>query len=197
MISDSLRVVLDSVFAGPAYDWQTRSHPFGFLGRWWNALVGWVTRLGADHPQVLRAFLWLLVLVLLALALHAAWLILRGFRTEAPGAVAAPAGPARDAAWYRAEADRLVRSGRLVEAMQADFHALVLELDARRLVRFHPSKTPAEYVREAELSDAARGEFRSMVWTLYRHAFAREPLTPDAAAEWRARTASDRYAPAH
>ena len=40
--------------------------------------------------------------------------------------------------------------------MQADFLALVLELDQRHLVRFHPSKTPREYSTEARLAEPSR-----------------------------------------
>jgi hypothetical protein len=100
----------------------------------------------------------------------------------------------RDSVWYRREAERLASEGRLLEAMQADFTALILEFDRRHLLRFHPSKTPREYVREARLSESSRSALSELVWSLYRHLFGREPVTAPVAAAWRARTAADRYA---
>jgi hypothetical protein len=74
--------------------------------------------------------------------------------------------------------------------------ALVLALDARRLLKFHPANTPAEYGREAELPGSAREEFSELVRRLYGYAFARRPCGPAEYAEWRALSAPERYAPA-
>ena len=137
------------------------------------------------------------VVALLALVLiRAAWRIYAGFRRSAdPRAPAAAAVP-RDAQWYRKEADRLHREGRWLEAMQADFTALIFLLERRQIVRYHPSKTPREYVREAALPEGSRAELGDLVWSLYRHLFGHEPVTAAAALAWRERTADDRYAAA-
>jgi hypothetical protein len=138
----------------------------------------------------------LLVLVL-AIFAHAAWLFLRTIRAGVrPGAGIPDAGSVRrDQSWYRREADRLAAEGRFAEAIQADFLALVLALDAWQLVRFHPSKTPAEYGREARLASLALEEFRALVLSLYGYAFARRPCGPGEFAAWRAMATPERYAP--
>jgi hypothetical protein len=195
---EGLRAALDSVFAGPAYRWEAPRDPLAFLRQWWNALLNWLDQLREANPALFQLLFWGMVLALAALLAHAGWLLWRTVRREPTPEGGGPAdGPVRDAAWYRNEADRLAAAGRLLEAMQADLLALLLELDARRLLRFHPGKTPQEHVAEAALAAPDRAELRALVWALYRHAFAREPLSREAADAWRARTASDRYAPAH
>ncbi len=197
-MDERLRAALDSVFAAPAYDWNERPNPFAIVSRAWDALMAWLARLQQEHPEAFSIVFWVLAAALLGLVLRAAWVVLRAFRAPPrDGEAGEPALRARDAAWYRAEAERLARAGHFVEAMQADFLALTLELDQRRLVRYHPSKTPQEYVREAALPDAARADLRDLVWTLYRHAFAREPITAGETAAWRARATPNHYAPAH
>jgi hypothetical protein len=100
-------------------------------------------------------------------------------------------------AWYQQEAEELAAAGRYAEAIQADFLALVLALDARKLLRFHPSKTPAEYANESQLTPAAAAEFRELVRRVYGYAFARWPCDADAYARWRAEADPERYAAAH
>jgi hypothetical protein len=196
--TDSLRAVLDSVFAGPRYRWVESTDPLAFLGRWLAALRRWLVVLQDTHPALFNALPWILGALLAAIFAHAAWGFIRTVRAGggAPGArTAAPADP-RTPAWYRHEADRLAASGRFVEAMQLDFLGLVLELDRRRAVRFHPSKTPIEYATEAELPADRRQEFRELVGVLYSHAFARLPCGPAEFAEWRRRSVAERYATA-
>jgi len=81
------------------------------------------------------------------------------------------AARSRDAAWHVAEARRLALAGRYGEALAHRFVALVLELDKGGALRYHPSKTPAEYVNEARLGAAAADEFRVLVAVLYGHLF--------------------------
>ena len=54
--------------------------------------------------------------------------------------------------WYYREADRAAAEGRINEALQLAFVGLALTLEAQGLLRYHPSKTPAECAREADLS---------------------------------------------
>lgn len=198
--TDTLRAALDSVFADPAFRWESRPDPFGVVRRAWLALGEQLARLRAENPLVYRILLWGLVLTLAAILVHAAWVAVRtvrgGSRRDG-GARSAPPPAPRDAAWHAAEAARLAGEGRFVEAMQADFVRLVLELDARRVTRYHPSKTPGEYVREATLPDDRRRDLRELVRALYAHAFARVPCDAVAYAAWRQRAVADRYAPAH
>ncbi len=196
--TDSLRAVLDSVFAGPRYRWVESSDPLAFLGRWFAALRQWLGVLQDTHPVLFAALPWILGALLAAIFIHAAWGFIRTVRAGGGAPGGRPAAPAdtRTPAWYRHEADRLAASGLFVEAMQLDFLGLVLELDRRRALRFHPSKTPIEYAAEADLPADRRGEFRELVGTLYRHAFARLPCGASEFAEWRRRTVADRYAAA-
>lgn len=195
-MDDSLEAVLDSVFAAPAYQWEVRSQPFAFLGRWLSWLVEQIVRWGRDNPTALRVLFWAGVALLTMVLIRTAWGIYGGFRGPAGAPALAAAPVRRDAQWYRQEADRLHRMGRLLEAMQADFTALILALERRQVVRYHPSKTPQEYVREAALPEGPRSELRDLVWTLYRHLFGHEPVTAASALAWRERTADDRYAAA-
>ncbi|HEV8612537.1 MAG TPA: DUF4129 domain-containing protein [Gemmatimonadales bacterium] len=199
MQQDSLRAVLDSVFAAPAYRWVERPAPFAFLKRWLEGLAGWLLALRQAHPLGFRLFLAALVVALIAILVHAGWVLLHTIR---PGGATreSPSGaalPRRDQAWYRREADRLAALGRYAEAMQADFLALVLALDRFQLLSFHAGKTPAEYTREVRLSPPARDEFRELVGSLYGYAFARWPCGPAEFAGWRARVGPERYARPH
>ncbi len=195
---DSLRAVLDSVFQDPAYQWVEPPHPFAFLARWWRALQDWFAGLERTHPELFWALFWLMVAGLVAIFVHASWILLRTLRAAAaPPAGPIPGGPeARGAEWFRGEAQRLAAAGRFVEAMQLDFLALVLELDGRRVLRFHPSKTPNEYTREAGLQGTAREAFGGLVRSLYGYAFARWPCGPEDYRAWQAAAVPERYVPA-
>lgn len=195
---DSLRAVLDSVFADPGYAWVERPNPLAFALRWWEALIGWIEALETRNPDVYWLLFGGMLAVLAAVVVHATWVMVRTLRQAQapanPGEI--PAHLVRDATWYRHESARLAAAGRFSEAMQADFLALALELDRRRLLRFHPSKTPEEYAREARLPDTARADFGDLVRTLYGYAFAGVPADAATLDAWRRRTSPDRYAPA-
>lgn len=196
--ADSLRAVLDSVFAAPEYRWVERPETYAVLRRWMRAAQQWLLDVQETHPALFKLLLAGLVLLVIAIFLHAAWIFLQTVRAAGsggPGATMAPAAR-RDQAWYRGEADRLAGLGRYAEAMQYDFLALVLALDAASLVRFHPSKTPGEYTREARLSPEARVQFRALVRDLYGYVFARRPCGLLEFEAWRALAAPERYAPA-
>jgi hypothetical protein len=177
--ADSLRAVLRAVFAERVYEWHRR--------RTWSWLVelrqrvgDWLDALHIAHPVVYFALLAVMTLVLLAIVAHFSYLVWRSLRPmlPAPG-VAVSTAPNRDAAWHLAEARRLSAAGRYAEALGHRFVALVLELDERRALRFHPAKTPAEYVQEARLDDAGRSELALLVTRLYKHLFGGAPCGPD------------------
>lgn len=196
--ADSLRAVLDSVFAAPEYRWVERPETYAVLRRWMRAAQQWLLDVQETHPALFKLLLAGLVLLVLAIFLHAAWIFLQTVRAAGNGGPDATMPPAarRDQAWYRGEADRLAGLGRYAEAMQYDFLALVLALDAASLVRFHPSKTPGEYTREARLSPEARVQFRALVRDLYGYVFARRACGLREFEAWRALAAPERYAPA-
>jgi hypothetical protein len=197
--ADSLRTVLDSVFAAPEYRWVEQPHPFAFLTRWWRILVDWLDLVQERHPDFFWPLFWGLVVVLVAILVHGAWVMVQTLRAAgAPaGARDATTPEVRGAAWYRREALRLARLNRYPEAMQADFLALVLELDQRHLLRFHPSKTPHEYTTETTLAEPSLAAFRELVRTLYGYAFARQPCGAAEFAAWRELTPAERYAGAY
>jgi len=198
MQQDSLRAVLDSIFAAPEYRWVERPHPFAFLTQWVDALQRWLQAMHDAHPFGYRLFLAALVIVFVAILVHAGWVLVGTLRRGISPSAGLPdsAPPRRDQTWYRGEADRLAAGGRYVEAMQADFLALVLALDAAGRLRFHPGKTPAEYGAESRLGPEAGAEFRALVGTLYGFAFARWPCGREDFVSWRARAAPERYAAA-
>lgn len=187
MAEDSLQSVLDSVFGSGRYQWSVRHDPFDLLREWWRALGWWLESLAYRHPDAYSALIWSAVAVLSAIVLHAAWVLLRVMRGAAePPSVTETHGapPAPDADWYRGEALRLARAGRFAEAIRADFRRLLLELDARAVVRFDPSKTPLEYVREPGLTGSARGWLAGLVGRLYACAYAGQPCGPAEYARW-------------
>jgi hypothetical protein len=194
--ADTLRIALDSVFADPAYRWASREDPLGPVRRAWMALGDALRGLRQDNPWAFEALLWVLVALLLAVLAHAAWVTVRTVRGGGRGAsevTMATGSAVRDASWYAREAARLAAGGAYVAAMQADFLRLVLELDGRRLVAFHPSKTPSEYAREPALGEAGRRALRELVARMYGHAFARFPLDREGYEAWRREAQVDRY----
>jgi hypothetical protein len=195
--SDSLRAVLDSVFASPNYRWAPPPDPFLQVRRWWLDLARWLDGLADRSPVLYWTVLSVLLLVLVAIFVHALWVVAQTLRAagappEAPAIT--PARETRGAAWYRREAVRLAAAGRYPEAMSADFLGLVLELDAQNVLRYHPGKTPNEYTYEARLTEPSIDGFRSLVRALYRHVYAGEPSDAAGFAAWRERSSADRYA---
>ncbi len=196
---DSLRVVLHRVFAAPKYRWTVAPDPLARVRRWIDGFSRWINALRDQHPAIFHLVANILFLVLVFLLVHWAWRIFRRVRNRVPELL--PSGGAhialRDQAWYRREADRLAASGYFAEAIQADFLGLILRLDALGVVRFHPGKTPAEYVNESRLSLGARHELGDLVTRLYAYAFARVRCGADEFADWRQRATTERYASAH
>ena len=198
--ADTRRAALDSVFASPAYRWETREDPLGALRRFWATIEDYLARLHQSNPTAFRVLAWVLVAILVAIVAHALWVAFRtvgGGRRALSEIAALPALEARDARWFAREAARLAQAGEFVAAMQADFLRLMLELDGRRVVAFHPSKTPSEYARDAVLDEAGRRALRALVREMYAHAFAREPLDRAGYDRWHGAAAVERYAPAH
>ena len=163
---DSLRAALDSVFRSPAYEWRNPDVALSWLRERWLALLAWLGTLRDANPIIYRILIAVLVVMLLAILLHAAWVLYRTARRADDGAGAtaeAMALPARGAAWFSAEADRLAREGRYADAVQAAFVALARRLDELGLLQYHASRTPAECVRDARLLEDDRSRLRRLV----------------------------------
>lgn len=176
--ADSIRRVVREVFARPDYEWveTVRRH---WLRDWWRGLQEWLARLSAQHPTGAKVLFWGAMLLLVAMLVHigqTVWRIYRATVTPSGTPLQGPAVVLLDARGHLARAEGLARDGRYTEALAHRFLALVLELDRREALHFHPSKTPAEYAREARLGDAGRVSFSELVGRLYRHVFGAEPV---------------------
>src|SRR2546423_8569191 len=130
-----------------------------------------------QHPLGYEVFIGLVVVALVFLLVHVGYVVWRIVRPSArAGGTAAGAGHVIvDAASHLARAAELARAGRFAEALGHRFLAVVLELDRLKALRFHASKTPAEYVGEARLTDAGRASLAGLVAQLYRHLFGAVP----------------------
>lgn len=166
------------MFARPEYSWVERRHPLLWLSTLWSRAVDWLNSLAGDHPTAFTLLIVGLIVVLVALLVHVGYVVWRILRpTTGPGRGAAPGAAAvvLDARSHLARAEELARAGRYAEALGHRFLAVVLELERADAVRFHASKTPAEYVGEVRLDDAGRTTFAALVARLYRHLFGAVP----------------------
>ena len=174
---DSLRAALREVFARPEYRWNERPDPWAWIVAVWDRLLDWLDGLQRGHPAGFKVLLALLTLVLVGLLAHMGYVVWRITRPtartpawgEGAGGIAAP--ELADTRAHRLRAEELARAGRYAEALAHRFVALVLDLERRRALVFHPSKTPAEYVGEARLDAAGRASLAELVARLYRHVF--------------------------
>jgi hypothetical protein len=176
---DSIRAVLDSVLAQPAYQWYQPRSPFAFVRDLWLALREWIGRLEQERPVAFMVLLTTATILLIAILTHFGYLIWRAWRSKPvePGVGLASARPVRDEAYHLAQFRRLLDSGHYAEAMAERFTALVLALGRRAAVKPDHSKTPAEYVVEARLDPAGRSALAMLVDDLYRRLFGGEPST--------------------
>ena len=166
------------VFSRTEFQWVERHRVLSWLIQQWNNFREWLNRLAEQHPVGYNIGLGLLSIVLVALVVHIGYVIWRivrpGARTGMQAAASRP-GNIVNAAWHLARAEELARAGHYAEALAHRFLAAVLELDRIGALRFHASKTPAEYVGEARLDETGRASLAQMVAQLYRHLFGAVP----------------------
>lgn len=194
------RAALDSVFATDPYQWSPPPPLLQLLKDWWGWLVEWLQGLRTDNPLLFRVFLVAILFVWVAIFVHAAWLVwhtVRGAARSERALGPAAAGERRDADWYSRAADRAAEQGRFAEALQLAFVALALTLEAGGLLKYQPSKTPAECAREARLSATDRDRLRGLVRTLYAGAFGGRALGLEDYQQWRDLGAGPWNAAAH
>ncbi len=173
-----MRRALGEVFARPEYHWVERRHPLLWLSKLWYRAVDWLNGLAGDHPTAFTLLIAALIILVVALLVHVGyvvWRILRPTAGQGGGAVLGTAAVVLDARAHLARAEELARAGRYAEALGHRFLAVVLELERADAVRFHVSKTPAEYVGEVRLDAAGRTTFAALVASLYRHLFGAVP----------------------
>jgi len=176
--SDSLRHVVGHVFSRPEFQWVNRHRILSWLIQRWNSFRDWLNGLAEHHPLGYSIGVGLAVIVLVVVVVHFSYVIWRIVRPGARfGARATTAKPGIivNAAWHVARAEELARAGHYAEALAHRFLAAVLELDRIGALRFHASKTPAEYVGEARLDELGRASLARLVTQLYRHLFGAVP----------------------
>jgi hypothetical protein len=180
--ADSVKRALAEVFSRPSYDWVDRRSLGSWLGERWVAVVDWFEAVEQSNPALFKLIIAALVVLLVVLIVHISYTLWRILRRapEPAAAVAAPGSAAWDARAHVRRADALAAEGRWPEALGHRFLALVLELDRLRALRFHPSKTPAEYVGEANLDSRGRASLADVVSRLYSHVFGAAPCDAEA-----------------
>ena len=168
-----MRRVVGEVFARPEFHWVERKRVLSWLASLWYDLLNWLDRLADQHPVGYTVGLVFIILLVLLLLSHIGYVVWRVVRPAARGGKTAAAAPGVivDAATHLERAAELARAGRYTEALAHRFLAVVLELERLKAVRFHASKTPAEYVGEARLDEPDRATLAYLVAQLYRHVF--------------------------
>lgn len=175
---DSVTRAVEEVFARPAYRWATQPSLQDWASDRVRGLLNWLAHFEQTSPGLFKLFLAALVLLLVALLVHIGyvlWRILRGTQAAAASTAHPAASRALTAAAHLARADELALAGSWPEALGHRFLSLLVELDGRRVLRFHPSKTPAEYLHEAKLEGGGREALADLVSRLYRHVFGAAP----------------------
>ncbi len=177
--SDSIGQALQEVFAAPAYQWDRPRSIFDLVGEWLLRVGEAFQRLQESHPLAYYVVLGLLTGLLFAILAHFSYLVWRVIRAspETGSATLPKRVFPHDARWFMSETNRLMREGYFTEALASRFRALLLSLDQRQVVRFHPSKTPAEYLPEIRLDNDQRRVFGGLIGELYRHLFGGKPCT--------------------
>ena len=179
MPADSVRRAVREVFARPEYEWVQTARQLHWLRDLWMRFRAWLEDFTTQHPLGARLLFWAALLALIALLVHIGFTVWRIYRVtvqQPRGTGSAPAPEPLDSRGHLARAEALARAGHFTEALAHRFIALLLELDRADALTFHPSKTPAEYVREARLGATGRATLAGLVSRLYHHVFGAEPL---------------------
>ncbi|MGH7533002.1 MAG: DUF4129 domain-containing protein [Gemmatimonadales bacterium] len=202
--ADSLRTVLDSVFANAAYAWHVipaRAAP-GWL-RWLRDAIAWVVglwrRLMGHGGAGMSALPWVLIGIGVLLLVHGMFRVAASARVAHDAALGHSASPGlrHDDAWFRQRADALAAEGRFAEAMVAAFHGVMWRLDQRGMVTHHPSRTPRELAQDAKVGASEGRTLSLVVGQLYAAAFGGLPIGPAQYTDWLATLDHLRDAPAH
>jgi len=180
--ADSVKRALAEVFARPSYRWVEQRSARSWLRERWAELQDWLDALEQSNPMLFKVIVGALVVLLAVLLVHIGYVLWRVLRRAPEPRGQAAVGPAAgwDAGAHFRHADALAAAGRWAEALGHKFLALVLELDRLRALRFHPSKTPAEYIGEARLDPPGRESLTDVVGRLYRHVFGAAPCDAEA-----------------
>lgn len=185
---DSLRAVLDSVFAARAYRWEDQPDPLRWLREWAERIIQWLFALRVEHPTGYKLVVAAAGIAFVAILAHAGFILWRTFgRTDAADDAvrATQAAEVRDAEWHFLQADAAARAGRYREALRFLVGAVIVHLDELGVLKRRAGTTPAEYARAARLAGEDRERLTDLVRALYRHVYGGVPCGPDDYARWR------------
>jgi hypothetical protein len=186
-VADSVRHAIREVFARSEYAWRAPQRHW--LTDLWRRFLDWLQDVDRHHPVAMQLLLWSAIAVLAVILVHWGYVAFRIYRSTVQAGSATAAGPLPaivDARTHLVQAEALAREGRYAEALAHRFMHLVLELERRDAVKVHPSKTPAEYAREARLGADGRATLAGLVARLYHHVFGAEPCDERAYGEFSA-----------
>lgn len=168
------------MFAAGRYRWVERRHPLQWFGDAWDRFQAWVDRLSIAHPALSWVMMTAASVLLVILLTHIGYTLWKVYSATARPADQPARGTAGvqllDARSHRIQADTLARGGRYAEALAHRFAALICDLDEAKAVTIHPSKTPAEYAREARLDPVGRVTITELVSRLYATLFGAAPI---------------------
>jgi hypothetical protein len=172
-----VRRVVDSVFTRPEYQWVERRQPLRWLGHAIARFFDWISRFTDSHPVGSTLLAFAAAVVVVVILVHIGYTIWKVVQSPADRAArpGLDGGPVYDAARHLAFAEEYARAGRYADALGHRFLAVILELDRATALRFHASKTPAEYLTEVRLDSTGRESFTELVGRLYRHLFGALP----------------------
>jgi len=166
---DRVRAVAAEILARADYARWRSGHLRGVFDillrveRWLDALQAWLGQLADTRPWLYAAILVGLLTVSVGLFLHVAYAIRRALTAAH---VAAPTPHEAPAAAWLAEAERLARAGRTLEAahqVQLAVLALLLEERGLELARGEPNRVLRTRLRTAQLSAAERVEVLALL----------------------------------
>lgn len=190
--ADSLRRVLDGVFAGRAYQWpRTATAEVPWWVRWVSEALRWLSalwhRITAAASGGFTFLPWILLVLVIAVAVHALFRMNEASRAAHDAGLGARRSPVlrRDEGWFVREADALAAAGRYGEAMVAAFHGAMLALERRGLVAYRASRTPSELARQATLRPDDERVLGGLVRQLYEVAFGGTGVDADDFRAWR------------
>jgi hypothetical protein len=187
----------DRVFATPAFDWALPSAAENWLVRLARRVADWLRALEQVHPWVYRVVIGAMLLVLVAILVHAAWTAWRMVRTSRR-ALDLPADPRmlteETGAPTRAVADAAAREGRYADAMRLRWAAFDAALRASGALVGTRALTPREVVAEQPAPTATR--LAPLVRTLYAGCYRGDPVEAAHYAAWAAALDAEWPAPA-
>ncbi len=171
-----MRAAIDRVFAREEYDWAVPAGPWEWIRRQFLTLVEWFDRLESTNPALFMVVLGFMITILVVMVVHLGVVAFRAATAKMETVTGATLAPATrvTADALELEAESMARAGRYADAVGVMFHAMLVTLQSCQAVRYHPSKTPAEYVREARLNDSGVSALSDLVRRLYGHLFAGE-----------------------